>query len=331
MANDPIILKMPTVAFFPDGYLTGEDGAGNCVQPGAVRGFDPANHTFWQVPPIESTIAGGCPPVTDNPGKRLVYINGINTLRGGHAYTLKLISVVTGAKVVGIYNQSGNGADRTNMPGDLWQSLGDKLGFSNNPTTNTLEKAIFDACTTGIYLNVIAHSQGAIIASRGTRNAIKRLKDYYGRQDNEVRQVMERAEINHGIIDFLTRDRDERRRDQLMRERIMPIVERALNSYVTIQTFGGAASFYPDGPVYRHVFNYYDKVAQILGQGGLFHDGGRDSQTVRLRRDSGSPGPEWSADHSVDSVYMQPSETYVDLNNQHVDSNYIPIDMSIVR
>jgi len=333
MPNDPIVLENPSVVAFADGDLTGADGgAGGNTPPGSVRGFNPANNFFWQVPEITPAVAER-PPLMPVSYKRLVYINGINTLRIDHAYTIKLISAVTGARVIGIYNQSGDGGTARNMFGDLLQSAGDKTNIGNNPTTNTLAKAIFDACANGVNLNIVAHSQGAIITSRAIRRAIERLKDYYGRLDNETRVIIERIERDRGFFGNLFVDTflDKPRLEERMRERIMPIVERALDSYVTAQTFGGAASFFPNGPRYRHIYNNYDPVANLFGQGGLLHRAGRGARVERLDRNSASPLPDFSADHSVNAIYMQPSQYYVDRNGNRVDNNYIPVDMNMAR
>lgn len=333
MADEPIKLNNPKIVPFGDGDFTGTSGGiDGITPPGSVRGFNPSKTFFWQVPEITFAVAERLPlmPVSN---KRLVYINGINTLRLDHAYTLKLISVVTGARVIGIYNQSGDGDTNTNMIGDLLQSLGDKTGIGKNLTTNTLAKAVFDACTNGVNINIVAHSQGAIITSRAIRRAIDRLKDYYGRQDNETRVIIERIERDRGFFGNVFADNflDRPRLREMMRERIMPTVERVLDSYVTAQTFGGAASFFPNGPRYRHVYNAWDPVARLFGQGSLIHGRGRGAEVERLNRNSASPLPDFSPDHSVNAIYMLPSQYYVDRNGNRVDNNYIPVDMDMVR
>ena len=333
MADDSIELKNPHIVAFGDGDLVGADGGGGgTTPPGWMRGFNPAKTFFWDVPEITPGVGERAPlmPVSN---KRLVYINGINTLRIDHAYTVKLISVVTGARVIGIYNQSGDGDKNRNMIGDLLQSLGDKTGIGNNPTTNTLAKAVFDACTNGVNLNIVAHSQGAIITSRAIRRAIDQLKEYYGRRDNETRVIIERIERDRGFFGNLVTDNllDRPRLREMMRERIMPIVERALDSYVTAQTFGGAASFFPNGPRYRHVYNAWDPVARLFGQGSPLHGRGRGAVVEQLNRNSDTPLPDLSSDHSIDAVYMRPSQYYVDRNGNRVDSNYIPVDMYLAR
>ena len=333
MADDPIKLENPRVVAFGDGELVGAyGGAGGNKPPGALRGFNPATTYFWQVPPVTPGVAERLPlmPVSK---KLLVYINGINTLSIDHAYTIKLVSVVTGARVIGIYNQSGDGRTERNMVGDLLQSLGDKTGIGRNLTTNTLTKAIFDACQNGKHLNIVAHSQGAIITSRAIRRAIDRLKDYYGRQDNETRTIIERIERDRGFIGNVFADNllDRPRLREMMRERIMPTVERVLDNYITAQTFGGAASFFPNGPRYRHVYNAWDPVARLFGQGSLIRGRGRGAEVERLNRNSASPLPDFSPDHSVNAVYMLPSQFYVDRNGNRVDNSYIPVDMDMVR
>ena len=121
MADNPaIVLEQPTTGVFSDGDFTGASGVeGGRTPPGGVRGFNPPNYHFWQVPPITPAV-GERHPASAIMSKRIVYINGIGTPRTAHAYTIKLISVVTGTVVIGVYNQSGDG-----------RNSGDFLRFSS--------------------------------------------------------------------------------------------------------------------------------------------------------------------------------------------------------
>jgi len=336
MANNPaIVLNPPTVTTFGDGYFTGANGAsGGNTPPGSVRGFAAANNHFWDIPPITPAV-GERHPVMPVLTKRIVYVNGIGTPRAAHAYTVKLLSVVTGAVVIGVYNQSGDGAE-TNVLADLVQCLGDKTGLGNNPATRTLAKAVYDACAGGVFLNIVAHSQGAIITSRAVRQGIGMLLDYYGRRDNEVRPVIERIERGRGFFATVGRamsgaDNIDRLQLQvLLQEKILPVVERRLDAFVSAQTFGGAGRFFPNGPRYRHVFNHWDPVPNLFGQGDIFTGPGRGARVEEINRNSGMIIRDFD-DHSMDGVYLQSSEYYVDRNGRRVDNNYIPVDMSMVR
>lgn len=333
--NPPIQLRQPTSGVFGDGFYTGANGAGGNAPPGSIRGYDPATYNFRRVPPV--TPAMGEQRVTAPvPNKRIVYINGIGTPRATHAYTVKLVSVVTGANVIGIYNQSGDG-EEPNYLADLVQCLGDKTGWGNNPATNTLAEAVRYACVRGVPLNIVAHSQGAIITSRAIRQGIGKLLDHYGRLDAQVMPYIERIERDRNFFERGARafvgldDLDRARLNRILQERILPIVERQLDSFVSAQTFGGAARFYPNGPRYRHVYNFWDPVPNLVGQGDIMTGPGRGAQVIQLNRNSGSRIRDFVADHSITDVYMQPSANYVDRNQRQTDQNYIPVDMTMVR
>ena len=336
MADNPaIVLKQPATGVFSDGDFTGANGVeGGRTPPGSVRGFNPPNYQFWQVPPITPSV-GERHPASPVLNKRIVYINGIGTPRTAHAYTIKLISVVTGAVVVGIYNQSGDG-ETPAIFSDLVQCLGDKTGIGNNPATNTLAQCVYDSCVGGKYLNIVAHSQGAIITSRGLRQGIGQLLDYFGRKDHQVRPYIEKIERHRGFFASVGRavlglDNIERLQLQmLLQEKILPVVERSLEAWVSVQTFGGAGRFFPNGPRYRHVFNAWDPVPNLFGQGDIFTGPGRDAKVEKIDRNAGSPISDFD-DHSMDGVYLQSSEYFVDRSGRKVDSSYIPVDMNMVR
>lgn len=337
MAENPaIVLNQPTVSVFGDGDFTGSNGVdGGRIPPGSIRGFNPPNYHFWDVPPITPAV-GERHPATPVLNKRIVYINGIGTPRNAHAYTVKLISVITGAVVIGIYNQSGDG-EQPGYFSDLVQCLTDKMGIGNNPATVTLANCVYDACISDKYLNIVAHSQGAIITSRALRQGIGKLLDYYGRKDREVMPFIEKIERNRGFFARVGRavlglDNIERLQLQvLLQERILPIVERRLDACVSVQTFGGAGRFFPNGPRYRHVFNAWDPVPNLFGQGDIMTGPGRGARVEQINRNAGTLAPDFVADHSITELYLQPSQYFVDRRGRKVDENYIPIDMNMVR
>lgn len=335
----PVIsVEQPTVADnLTDGEFSGL-APGEPTPPGNICGYS-STRTFYGIPPVTARTTAGQRVASIN--KRIVYVNGIGTPRATHAYTVKLISVITGANVIGIYNQSGDGGE-TNLFFDLIQCLGDKTGLSNNPATNTLARSAFKACTDAMYLNVVAHSQGAIISSRAMRQAIGMLLDFYGRRDAVVRPMLEEVDniLNRGFLASMGRSLTPfgslmdasaigRLRDALQ-ERIRPIVEEKLDTYVSVQTFGGAARFYPDGPRYRHVYNFWDPVPMLVGQGDILTGPGRGARVEEINRNSDMRIRD-IADHSITDLYLQASDNYVDRNGRKVDNNYIPIDMNMVR
>lgn len=328
-----IELSSPSITPFGDGEYVGAYGQGGVQQPGSFSGYHPDN-LFWGVPGITPAISERH-VATPALNKRIVYINGINTSMAAHANTLKLLTTVTGAVVIGIYNMSGDGTDG-NIFFDLVQCLGDKTGLSNNPATKTLAKAVFNSCTSGVYLNIVAHSQGGIITSRGLRQGIGKLLDHYGRMHKDVRPIIESLEKKRGFFENVVRgliDANNTERIMLnaaLKKHILPIVEKKLNQYVSAQTFGGAGRFFPNGPVYRHVYNSWDPVPNLFGQGDIMTGPGRGAVVQKISRNSGSPIADFD-DHSMDGVYLQSSLYYTDRKGKKVDTNYIPVDMNMVR
>jgi hypothetical protein len=336
MATNPneIRLNPPHYTSFSDGEFTGSYGPVSAQSPpGAIKGYDP-NTYFWEVLGVTPKV-GERHPATLSLNKRIVYINGIGTPMSAHAYTVKLISVVSGAAVIGIYNQSGDGTD-TNIIFDLVQCLGDKSGLSNNPATKTLAKAVFDSCVSGVYLNIVAHSQGAIITSRGLRQGIGLLLDRYGRMSAKVKPLIEEVERRRGFFESVLRgaiganDVDRLKLEIALKQEILPLVETRLNDFVSVQTFGGAGRFFPNGPMYRHVVNSWDPVPNMFGQGDIMTGPGRGAVVETINRNAGSAVTDFD-DHSMDGVYLQSSQYFVDRSGKKVDSNYIPIDMTRVR
>jgi hypothetical protein len=78
--------------------------------------------------------------------------------------------------------------------------------------------------------------------------------------------------------------------------------ERALG-LVTVETFGGAASQYPNGPSYTHYINRWDPVASGVGLGPtrLGNGGaGRGARVVRFNDFNWNP----VNSHSFDDLYL---------------------------
>jgi hypothetical protein len=341
MAENPNEIKLnpPNIIPFGDGDFTGSFGPVTGHRPpGTVRGYSPDRY-FWGVPAI-TPLVGERHPATPATNKRILYVNGIGTPMSAHAYTVKLLSVVSGAAVMGVYNQSGDGVE-PNYFYDLVQCLGDKTGLSNNPATKTLASAIYDSCVSGVYLNIVAHSQGAIITSRALRQGIGLLLDRYGRMNEKVRALFAEIEKRRGFWENVGRgiigadDVDRLKLEIALRREILPLIEKRLNDFVSVQTFGGAGRFFPDGPLYRHVSNFWDPVSNAFGQTGyrLYPaptGSGRGGVVEEIDRNAGMRIRDF-ADHSMDGVYLQSSEYFVDRSGKKVDSSYIPIHMNMVR
>lgn len=311
-----------------DGKFSGSISGVN-ASSGGIKAY-PASSSFFSVPPVTAKLASGYSYNAPQVNKRIVYINGIGTNRNTHGHTVMLIAVLTGVHVVGIYNQSGDGSG-TNIVFDLIQCLGDKTGLNGNPASKTLGKSIYDACISEKNLNIVAHSQGALIASRALRIGIGKLLDHFGKQNPQVRALMERKPPVFNPMAFTGGVNIQQiELEAALRTKILPEVERRLNSFVSVQTFGGAGTFFPNGPIYRHVNNGWDPVSNAFGQGAWIHGGGRGAQEVQIERNSGMRIRD-IADHSIDSLYLQPSDYYIDRNGRKVDSGYVPIDMTMIR
>lgn len=109
---------------------------------------------------------------------------------------------------------------------DVLQSLGDKLDLGNNPAVDTLADTVYNELRAGRDVHLMAHSQGALITSRA------------------LQDVKNRLMLEDGVS--------------------QADAERMMNS-IKVETFGGAARRYPDGPQYVHYVNRNDGVPQAFG------------------------------------------------------------------
>jgi hypothetical protein len=111
---------------------------------------------------------------------------------------------------------------------DLIQSAGDTLDLGHNPAVDTLADAVYREITGGRTIHLMAHSQGALITSRALTDVYQRLRVEDGLSRREAQRVLARVEV---------------------------------------ETFGGAAGSYPDGPAYVHYVNRRDAVPGLFGLG----------------------------------------------------------------
>jgi hypothetical protein len=111
---------------------------------------------------------------------------------------------------------------------DVIQSAGDTLDVGRNPVVDTLADTVYEEVNAGRTVHLMAHSQGALITSRALTDVYQRLR----------------------VEDGLSRREAERRL-----------------SRVEVETFGGAAGYYPDGPRYVHYVNRRDAVPGLFGLG----------------------------------------------------------------
>lgn len=113
---------------------------------------------------------------------------------------------------------------------DVIQSAGDTFDIGHNPAVDTLADTVYEEITAGRTIHLMAHSQGALITSRALTDVYQRLRVEDGLSRREAQRVLARVEV---------------------------------------ETFGGAAGSYPDGPRYVHYVNRRDAVPGLFGLGPI--------------------------------------------------------------
>lgn len=151
-----------------------------------------------------------------------VYVNGILNSVADQARFMSGLADATGSAVYGIHNAS------QGIIGDVWQSLRDKLDLGRNPPVDAVAEYVHDQLVSGAPVNLVGHSQGALILSRAL---------------NDVRKQL--------LIE-----------DGLSKQQVESLLSR-----VAVTTFGGASGHYPNGPQYTHYINRGDYVAMPAGLG----------------------------------------------------------------
>ncbi len=111
---------------------------------------------------------------------------------------------------------------------DVIQSAGDTLDIGHNPAVDTLADTVYAEINAGRTVHLMAHSQGALITSRALTDVYQRLRVEDGLSRSEAQRML---------------------------------------SHVEVETFGGAAGSYPDGPQYVHYVNRRDAVPGLFGLG----------------------------------------------------------------
>lgn len=111
---------------------------------------------------------------------------------------------------------------------DIIQSAGDTLDVGRNPAVDALADAVYEEVRAGRTVHLLAHSQGALITSRALQDVRSRL---------------------------------------LLEDGLSRRAAGALLGRVRVETFGGAAGAYPDGPRYVHYVNRLDPVPTLFGLG----------------------------------------------------------------
>ncbi|PTL76762.1 hypothetical protein [Vitiosangium sp. GDMCC 1.1324] len=152
------------------------------------------------------------------------------------------------------------------MIADLAQCVKDKLDKGSNPAVDTLADTVYSELKAGRSVHLFAHSQGALVTSRALNDVANRLR---------IEDGMSKADV-----------------------------EKALGK-VDVETFGGAAAHFPDGPKYVHYVNNKDIVPTWFGQGNgkgvdeWARNGGKGAVVHRFDYGSGINGT-----HSLNDAYL---------------------------
>jgi hypothetical protein len=153
------------------------------------------------------------------------------------------------------------------MAADLAQCVKDKLDKGHNPAVDTLADTLYNEIKAGRNVHLMAHSQGGLISSRALGDVYRRLRIEDGMSREQAQQAMSR---------------------------------------INVETFGAAATRYPDGPNYVHYVNRGDPVPGLFGLGPIpdrwnpISDGGRGSRVHHFNEFHLNP----IAAHGFEAVYL---------------------------
>lgn len=128
---------------------------------------------------------------------------------------------------------------------DLIQSAGDIIHSGGDKSVNSLSQLIYSKMMAGQPLHIMGYSQGAIITSRAITDAQNRMM----------------------LEGHLTQAQ----------------VQQKMHSLLSVETVGGAAPSYPNGPKYVHYLNSWDGVERLVGlENPAHHDAGQGAKTVNF-------------------------------------------------
>lgn len=136
---------------------------------------------------------------------------------------------------------------------DILQAAGDTFDIGKNKATDSLSDMVYQQIKAGQPVRLMAHSQGALITANALKHAENRLM---------LEDGMSKAEAQRRM------------------------------GLVTVETFGGAAPNWVDGPKYTHYVNKADIVPTWLGVGRPFftHPGqGAQVKTFNDGNDAHNP------------------------------------------
>ncbi len=168
---------------------------------------------------------------------------------------------------------------------DLAQCVEDKADFGRNLAVESLAHLIEESVRSGEPLNILAHSQGALCTSRAVEHAIRELRAEH----------MDESSIKDALTN------------------------------VHIQTFGGAALTYPDGPQYYHHVNVGDPVPEMFGYRDMAFLEAHPLLNSFWERDTTATAEHFlSAEHPMFSHGLIPSLDFAELSARHsLDDMYV--------
>ena len=112
-----------------------------------------------------------------------------------------------------------------NLGHDVLQAVTDKMNLTDKPVVKALCNLLCDAFYANTPIHIAAHSHGAVVVSNAMSDSISILKRSGAKEKNITLWI----------------------------------------ATLTVETFGGAATTYPDGPRYIHYVDNRDKVAWYAG------------------------------------------------------------------
>jgi hypothetical protein len=192
----------------------------------------------------------------------VLWVNGINTSAADHQGTLGMLEQNAGVRAVGLYNATqGTIRDTLQVRADRNENAQRAAGTWQGPSQNAATRSLSDAI-----VNHLTTSQEPLHLMAHSQGALVTANALY-----DVRQ---RLTAQHGA---------ERANEMMGR--------------LQVETFGGAARNYVDGPNYTHWINTGDNVTG--GMGPDERTGGRGATFRRFNFDA--PGD--ALNHNFQSVY----------------------------
>jgi hypothetical protein len=244
-------------AFAADTFTAAESRGPAAARAAAPAAAPPRDTAFdgHLLGPDGRTHAPGTPldRVAPGNGPLIIQVNGINTDVAGQRQEIQALQQATGGRVVGVHNAT------EGMAADLRQSALDRMGLGNNPAVTTLQRTVLNELRAGRPVHLVGYSQGAIITSRALTGVRNELIQQHTQAVRAANPTWSRAQVQQEAT---------RRAEQQMGQ-------------IRVETFGGAAPSYPNGPQYVHYVNRNDPVATQTGLGrgpGVPEGAGRGAQ-----------------------------------------------------